>query len=525
MARNRKNKPKKRRIPAHYFKRRMGIEVDSSCVKAVELHLKKDGTPVVDHIAVSELEYFKFDEATSLIRSFLRQHKFKQKQVVSCFPRSLSTFRFLDLPSTDRAEIEEMVAFQAIKQIPYSPEDMVVDYDIIKQTSDGYSTVMMIIAHKNVIYQNLDTLQDAGLVPDRIEVNSEAILRTYFHFQTLEDRSAHESGSGDQTSSGNKKDPAIALVDIDFTNTTIQIVQDSQVLFTRGITLGVMHLILKEKKYQAESANINWQSELVEELRRSFAVFARENETVAIEKIVLSGGVNNFHNIERNIHSRFHVPVEIFNLMTKLPALSNIKEKLTIHGKEISLTAPIGLMLPPRGRTIDMIPDEVRRQRRYRRRMAQLAVAATILLCMAASGAVTLYKEITYRSDMVKMYETEVNKISPKVQKLEVMRTKINVIEDQVGSDRTSLDFLREIYRIVPEKIYINAFLYDESKYIVFKGSAHAMADVFELVPMLENSSFFEKVTSRGVKKRQVGNKEIFDFEIQCSLIRTEETS
>lgn len=521
MADKKNKKDKKKRYPSYALKPRTSIEVDSGCAKAVEMCLKKDGAVVISNIAVAALDYFSNAEIPGILRAFLHNNKFKAKTVTTCFPRSLSTIRFMELPSTDPAELSEMVSFQAIKQIPYSPEDMAVDFEIVDLNEAGYSTAMMVIAHKNVIYQTIDTLEDAGVYPERVDVNSQAILRAYFHLDTKKEEE-QAPASEPQTATGKKS--AVALVDIDYTNTTIQIICGKQLVFSRGITLGILHLVLKEKKFQAESANINWQSELIEELRRSFAVFSREHENYYIEKIVLSGGVSNFHNIDRNVRSRFQVPVETFNIITKIPALANLKEKLTINGKEVSLMAPIGLIIPAREKQIDMIPQDIKDKRKQRLRSAQFAVAGVLLAALLLSGTYAFYAEMARKTKMIGYLETQINQIAPKVKDLELKRSKVNVIDEQVGGDRSSLDFLRELFRVVPEKIYLTAFLYDESKYIVLKGTAHTMSDVFELIPELENSPYFEKVSSRGVKRRQLGSKEIVDFEIQCSLIKTEDS-
>jgi Tfp pilus assembly protein PilN len=233
--------------------------------------------------------------------------------------------------------------------------------------------------------------------------------------------------------------------------------------------------------------------------------------------------VSNFHHIERNIRSRFQVPVEIFNITEKIPDLARFASNLTINDKEVSLMAAVGLLLPSNTRMIDMIPPEEKMRRKYRRRIATGIVASVLILGILICATVNFYTEITRKAEYINLLNSKISEISPQVQRLESMRLKINVIEQQVGKTRTSLEFLRELYRIIPPKINLSVFLYDESKYIIIKGTSTTMADVFDLIPKLENSPYFEKVSSRGVKRRKVGKKEVVDFEIQCPLIREEE--
>jgi len=502
-------KKKKFNIPAEYKKSRIGLEIDSVCAKAVQLKLKKDATVVIEKMAVTELKYFIYDEVPAILKTFFKKNNFKVKNVISCFPRNLTMIRLLKLPSTDPKEIEEMVGFQAIKQIPYNREDMIIDYEVLSTDDEGYSNVMLSIAHRNVIYQHLDTIESSGLHTKRIDINSQAALRAYLYLKRLENKKNDEQA---------EKSTCSALVNIDYAQTNIQIISGENLLFSRGISLGIMHLILKEKKFQTESANINWQSELMDELRRSFAVFSREQSGLFVDKIVLIGGYNNFKNIERNMSGRFQVPVEIFDLSNRVEGYGKFVSALRLNKKEISLLAIIGLLLPDRSRRLNMIPAEVKQKRKYYKRMAVSTVASLLVACLFIVGFINFYSEINRKSKYITQIKDRVEALSPRVSQLEMMREKINVIDEHMGAGVSCLDYLRELYVLIPDKISLAAFMFDETKYIVIKGTAENMSDVFELIPQLEESDLFEKVSSRGVKRRKVGKKEVVDFEIQCSL-------
>ncbi len=506
-----RKKTQQLKIDRRYRKPHTNIEIDSACVKVLQTRLKTTGEIVIENVAVEELKYFSYDEVPKFLGDFLKKNGFKTKRVVSCFPRNLSTIRFIKLPSVNPKELDEMASFQAIKQIPYNREDMIVDYEITNQ-ENGFSDVMLAIAHKNVISQHLNTLDQINISTDRIDINSQASLRTYLYFM---DKTDKKPDSSDKT-------PATAIIDIDYSHTNIQIINGDNLLFTRGITLGILHLILKEKKFQKDSANINWQSELMDELRRSLAVFTREHSDFFIEKIVLTGGINNFDNIERNISNRFQVPVEIFDITSKVDGLDKFKDKSRINGKDISLMAVIGLLLPGTDRILNMLPSDIKQKRHNMSRLAKFAVAASLIVGIMVCGVLNFYFEIDRKSKFIARLEEQINRSAPQVRELETMRDRVNTIKQQLGSDRSSLDFLRELYQIIPDNIFLKIFLYDESKYIVIKGTANSMSEVFDLIPTLENSPFFEKVSSRGVKRRKVGKKEVVDFEIQCSTIKEE---
>ena len=492
----------------------IGLEIDSASIKAVQVCLKKNGAVLVEKIAVSELKYFSFDEVPDIIRAFLKEHGFKRHQVISSFSRNLSTIRFLHLPSVNPKELQEMVDFQSVKQIPYNREDMIIGYEIISHSDEGYSNVMLAITHRNVLFQHLEAVEGAGLNTQRIDINSQGIFRTYSYLADTEIP---------PVAPGETVETAVVLIDIDYAHTNIQVIDGDNLLFTRAITLGINHLFLKEKKYQKDSANTNWQAELFEELFRSFAVFHREHKEYKLHKIVLCGGASNFPNIDQNISNRFNVPVELFSMTEKIESLKQFTTGLTINDKEVSILGVIGLLLPGTQQQLNLIPPQVKAARKRKRRLAKVCVAFMLLIGIGIVGAIKFYEAIDYKSRRITYLTQQVDALAPRVRRLETMRAKIDVIRDHFTGKRSSLDFLRELYVVIPEKIFLTIILYDETKYIVIKGTASNMSEVFDLIPTLENSEYFEKVSSRGVKRRKIGKKEVIDFEIQCLLIKDED--
>lgn len=70
-------------------------------------------------------------------------------------PRYLVTVRFIDIPSVDESEIEKMVEFQAIKEIPYPKEDMIISYKNLGSYKEGFSSIMLVIARRQTIEEKM----------------------------------------------------------------------------------------------------------------------------------------------------------------------------------------------------------------------------------------------------------------------------------------------------------------------------------------------------------------------------------
>jgi len=74
-----------------------------------------------------------------------------KKRDILFMPRHLVTLRFIELPSTDEAEIKDMVEFQALKEVPYSREELVISYRNIGSYRKGFSYIMLVIVKKQLI--------------------------------------------------------------------------------------------------------------------------------------------------------------------------------------------------------------------------------------------------------------------------------------------------------------------------------------------------------------------------------------
>ena len=66
-------------------------------------------------------------------------------------PRHLVIVRFLDIPSVIDDEIEQMLEFQAIKEIPHPKEDMIFSYRNLGSYKDGFSFIMLVVAKRQMI--------------------------------------------------------------------------------------------------------------------------------------------------------------------------------------------------------------------------------------------------------------------------------------------------------------------------------------------------------------------------------------
>ena len=124
-----------------------GIDVGSSCVKAVKLAWRKKEKAVVLE-AAARVEYKKplgqaanEEEEQSIVEEALvalvAQHPLKADKVCLGLPGRIVLMRLFEIPRTDRAKMSSMVRFEAKRHIPARLEDLAWDFQPLGGEEDG----------------------------------------------------------------------------------------------------------------------------------------------------------------------------------------------------------------------------------------------------------------------------------------------------------------------------------------------------------------------------------------------------
>ena len=427
------------------------------------------------------------------IKELFWELKIRKATLITSIPRHLATIRFLKLPSTKESELEQMVAFQVERQIPYSKEEIISDYQIVDTDPQGYSKVMLVIAHRDVVNRHLKILGDAGLEPQRLMLSSQAILSAY-----LATRSAQAK---EETS-------PIALIDCSGQAIEINIIHRGRLIFTRGISLREIASFKEE-----------WQAKVIEEVRRSFSAFQKEEKDLKVAKAILTGARAKVEDLVGTLREELSMPIEAINFIEELPVVKGLSPPSESDTKEVSLATAIGLALESPGAEIDLLPRQIRRRRELASRRKDLIKVCALGLAILAVGSGAFLKKIYDRERQLEWLKAEVRRTDPKAREIEAMMRKARVIKDQLDVKGSSIDVLNELYRLIPPETSLTILIFDEKEMVTLRGTSYSMSDVFKLVGILEASPYFQNVEVKYASKRKIRGKELTDFQIICPLV------
>ena len=189
--------------------------------------------------SISSLDDLKISE---LISKTFTDLKFKPKSLALSLPRNLATVRILSLPSSTPDEISKMVDLHVVRVVPYKKEEVATCYSILDTDEQGFTKILLCIAHKDILKRYFKILTDADLFLDNIYLSSYGVWEWILSSHKQEVQS----------------DSVYFGLDIDSDYSDLIVFSKKYLLFTRSIVIGANQLsehsnidkLIKEKLKQ-----------------------------------------------------------------------------------------------------------------------------------------------------------------------------------------------------------------------------------------------------------------------------------
>ncbi len=465
----------------------MAIEIGEDWLKVVLAESGKLCGAAVEPVSgESELEI------SQKISSFLQAKAFKPARILISHPTHNLTTRILPLPSTDLKEIKDIVELQAVKQTPYSRDEITTGFYVIETDAAGYSRVLVAISHREVVLKYFRIVELAGLNPDLATL---ALEGSRFWFPTA---CGKEKKSEDIT----------LLLDVDWATTDFLIFKGQKLVFNRSVGMGA-------KNFAEQGAAL--ESEWVREIQRSIESGDPEIKGEKITHVGVTGTGKPLKDLCALLARELNLPCEVIPVFQGLP----------MHGLELtetqldsaSLLSLAGLALHPHQVAIDLTPPEIQVRHTLQERAKDLAWLGTLMLGLVMMLSLVsfekVYKRMTYLDELKKEYK----KISVEAEGVERIVAKMKLAQDQTANGSGVLDVLKDISEVLPKNIILTSFEYSgDDKTILVRGISEEMSAVFQVLSIFESTPSLELVKTRNVAKRKVEEKEMAEFEITASI-------
>lgn len=279
----------------------VGLDIGSNEVKAVEL------TQFGDAIKITGFGHSRVDSPEQVgeaVVETLQRAGIKTRRVITSVSGRSVIVRYVNLPAMDESELKGALRYEADKYIPFEVDEVAIDGQKLEdlEATDGAERemkVLLVAVKKSLIQDHVNSIQDMGLQPVVIDIDSFALSNAY-------DLRNQNSPRVDD------EERVVALIDVGAAKTNINILKGNTSYFSREVYLAgddftesisrQLHVEVAEaeelkrnpagREGELEDAMLPVLDDLANEIHLSFEYFENQFDREVSEVFISGGSVN-----------------------------------------------------------------------------------------------------------------------------------------------------------------------------------------------------------------------------------------
>ncbi len=391
--------------------------------------------------------------------------------VVLAIPRWEAIIRTVRVPTSDPTQIARMIPFEAASHLPWPPEESEVAYELQETDTDGFATVQLFMARKDVIEGYLRQLKDFGISPTRVELSVVALTRLL-------------------ASSDDPERPALFVVG------------KCGVEYLR--LAGGHHSFSRGAAAEAAPSEMLRRSQDLDKRRHG----PRQSHT----SLTLAGTDDNI--IEQSLDSEHGAPpirrisdVDFASLNGAGPIASEdaVCVAATLGARDASPSS-------------NLLPERQARRLTARKLFRQLRVLAllTSWSVFAASGVgYACFSQQELRADRA---EQGITALQGEEGDLREQSRAVLLLKGERGKVALPLRVVLELYERTPQQIAINSMRYDGRGNLEVSGEALSFPEVYRYMNDLLGSELFQNVEMKHSSRPQSTGTKLVEFKVTCTV-------
>jgi Tfp pilus assembly protein PilN len=424
------------------------------------------------------------------LTAFIKKQKlnFAESRVTVLIPRSGVILRHMLLPSQREDEIRSMIDLQVGGQIPYSKEEVEIDFQILSKTPDGYAKVAVIIIPQEITARYWKIFSDSRIPVHQISVSSVGLWLLYRQQPDLSDKTA-------------------AVFDIDTDHTEICLCHKTHWLTSREIPIGSVQMqqegyaeILK----QWELTKINANGEKLSENLQSVYLTSHADWPNA-----LGLEMAKIHN---------DLAVKEINLTKTLSLARDTEWPKSIAQDGVSMAALAGIAFSSQTPPIDLIPKIVRQAQEKNTYQRQLIITGIWSAAALISLVLALGMSFLKKNFQLAQLESQLRSTKQEALGVENQLQKIHDIEGTIKGRLIFSNLAHEIYRLLPAQIYLASITINDGDTLSLQGVSSNAVEINQFQKDMVSSPSFSNVNLDYVNKRVTQDGEVDYFKITCTL-------
>ncbi len=316
----------------------IGVDITSSAVKLLEIHplgshlqVASYGVAPLESGAVSDRRIKDYRSVARSIKRVIERTQPTTHRTAVAVPSASVITRTLSLPrDLDDEEMEAQIMLDADEHIPYPLNEVAIDFMRLPPLNEEDDTqpVLLVACRKETTEQLDHVLEEAGLEPVVIDVENLAIERALRLILTQLPK---------------KEDSQIvAVADIGATTTTLNILSDGEIIYSRDQMFGGKQLTDEIQRHYGLSRDeagfakkrgnlpADYQTEILEpfksaalsQIERQLQLFYSSSTYHDIDYLVLAGGSSAIDGLPQMVQTHLGTPTLLANPFAEM-ALSD----------------------------------------------------------------------------------------------------------------------------------------------------------------------------------------------------------
>lgn len=341
----------------------LGIDISTTAIKLIQLTRNHAGAVPyhVEHYAIEPLPANAVVEkkiadieavGQCIERALIRSATKTKRAAVAVSGSAVITKPIAMSASLSDNEMETQILLEADQYIPYPLEEVNIDFDVLGPSNSSPELVDVLLAatRSENVDDRVAALEVAGLTAAVVDVESFAMERAC---ELLGDAAENE-----------RIEQTIAVADIGATTTTLHVLHDGKIQYTREQNFGGQQLTDDvQRRYglsrdqaieqiTSHSLPENYETEvlapfkeaLVQQIGRALQFFYSSSNYNRTDQIIIAGGAANIAKLDELIEERLGLPTTVANPFSQMSIASSIKPQALNHDAPTLMVA-VGLAL------------------------------------------------------------------------------------------------------------------------------------------------------------------------------------
>lgn len=323
-------------------KNAVGLEIDSGMARAVEAS-GSTVKPKLVNMAMGELPDGSIDEGMvvnpqevgAALTDMWRSSGLKSRKVLLGISNQGVLVRYATIPKVPPDKLNNVIRFHAQEHLPIPLESVVMDYQVIGETTSEEDKtlmeVLLVAARRDMLKSFLEALELAKLEAIDIDVSTLSLIR-------ILPKAALER--------------TVAVVNVANGLSNILVADQGRPRLARlvsvnlkdladktGYSLGDILLNISDIQGNDNKAYLNWSSSLISEARSSLNYYQNYENVSALEAIILNGRGGLIKGIDRQLEEALGLPVRLTNPFAEFNNAERIIQNTGIQAVEYAISA------------------------------------------------------------------------------------------------------------------------------------------------------------------------------------------